>query len=537
MAGNSPKDSGWDSEVTVDWSRVPEVSMTGGVPWNVPVANNKVDFKAKPAGLQKKSNFHEKMHPLTVNLKTRRAVAGYTVSFSVPKPMTRISLLDLSTGKSVHSEQVEAMMRPLALLDDGNTIVMRGTDDRGGRESPGQLQLWRLKGKKIDRTATWTPYPKIGKKFGRVTDGVIGTMLPVEGAQVLTLSSTARLALWDVFRRKPIWYADLNRNNHGMALSCDRKLVAVFNDKTVLVAEAKTGNVLGSLAINASRVGWNRIAWSPSGKKLLLSSVGDLRVVNVETGEVDLELNLSDGPVATRGLSFPHDDYAMLDKSVLVHLPSKIRVCSYSDASSIAQRGETAFIAVQGSSGGIVVGSSFPHPPAVEQLKKAQDDPTLFLLHPGVDVSIDVSQVPNQYRQEVQKGLEASAQKSGYTVDPSAPIKLIAKITGPKTEAVSYIARGSYVVNQYNSSVVVHWNDKNVWSRNATNIPGMLMTKGNETIEQALKRHGEKPNTSMFSSVSFPKFMQKPTEGKGGGNRHNCLMSSKFTVNGLVDNN
>ena len=536
MAPVKPSGSGspgaWSNPIEIDWDSATEVILTGGSGWNVKAPNNELGFKPKMVTLQKKANFHEGMHRLVVNSKNRRAVAGFTVSFSVPKPQTRLSLLDLETGKSVHSEAVDAQMRPLALMDDGSTIVM----GMSGREATGEIQLWRLKGRKIERTASWTPYPKTRKKFGRTGDAVIGSVFPVEGAKVITLTNGGNVALWNIYSRKPIWYANLNENNFGIDLSNDRKLLAVFNDKSVYVLNALTGETLGSLPINAPVVGWNRIRWSPSGERLLLSSVGDLRVVDVTTGEVETDIHVGDAPVATRNLTYPHEDYALLDDGLLVHLPSKLRVCSYSGASSIRQLGGTAFIAVQGGSGGIVVGSSFPHPAAEKMLATAKDDPTVFLIHPGVAVSIDVSGVPGQYQAEVRQGLEKAAQQSGYKVQPNAAVTLVASITGPKTEAVSYIARGSYVVNQYQSNARLQWQGKTLWQRGGTNIPHMLTTQGDETIEDALKRHGKSPNTSMFGTIKFPEFLQRPREdAQTGANRHNALMSSKFTTNGLVD--
>ncbi len=528
--------SGWGGNVEVDWGDAKELVPTLGAPWNVPIASNELDFEPKRAGLQKKANFHEHTHPLVINSKIRRAVAGFTVSFSVPKPMTRLSLIDLGTGKAIHTEPVEANMRPLALLDDGSTVLMRGAGKNDGKyETPGQLQLWKLKGREIVRTPSWTPYPQARKQFGRVVDAVIGRAHPIESSLVLALNNSGRLVLWDVYRRKPIWYVKLNQKNFGFDLSTDRRLVAIFNDKTVLVAKAKSGEILGSMGIDAPQVGWNRIRWSPSGKRLLLSSVGDLRVINVESGTVETEIHLSDAPIATKSLAYPHEEYALLDGGLLVHLPSKIRVCAYSNAASIGVRGSTAFIAVQGQSGGVLVPAAFPHPAAAETLSKAQEDPTMFLIHPGVAVSIDVSKVPSQYQTQVKQGLQKSAEKSGYKVQASSPISLVAQITGPKTEAVSYIARGSYVVNQYDSSLVIQWNGKNLWRRSSTNVPQMLMTKNGETIKDALNRLGKSPNTAVFGSMKFPEFMQRPSEDSQAGNRHNALMSSKFTVNGLVD--
>lgn len=63
----------------------------------------------------------------------------------------------------------------------------------------------------------------------------------------------------------------------------------------------------------------------------------------------------------------------------------------------------------------------------------------------------------------------------------------------------------------------------------------MLMTKRGETMQEALEKVGKAPNTSMFAGLHFPEFMQKPSESQNAGNRSNALMSSQFTLQGLVD--
>jgi len=539
VSGSATSSAGgtWSSPKVIEWSNVEELQLTPGVAWEVPVGEPTFEFEPKRASLRKKAHFWEKLAQSPVNTACKRAALGFTVSFTVPKPLTRVSLVDLVSGRAVHSEQVVGNMRPLTLLDNGSTILMKGgSDERGGYEQGTELQLWRLDGKKIVRTPSWIPHPKERKSFGKTVDAAIGSAWPITANQVLTLSNSAHLVLWNIYKREPIWHARLNGQNFGVDVSFDRKHVAIFNDKTILVIDTKSGRTLGSSGVNAPRVGWNRVRWSPSGKKLLLSSVGDLRVFNVETGEMENEISFGPTPIATKGLAFPHDDFALLDNKLLIHLPSRIRVCEYTDA-AIRVQGDVSFVALHGDSGGVYVPSQIPHPKAKETLQKAQDDPTLFLLHPGVSVGLDVSQVPGQYRQEVEQGLRKSIEASGYKFNNSSPIRAVAKITGPKTEAVSYIARGSYVVQQYDSSVRLMWQGKQLWSRNGTNIPGFLQTKGGESIQQALDRHGKKPSIGMFGGLKFPEFMQKPNEKENGKPTSSALMSSKFTLNGLVDSN
>ena len=173
-------------------------------------------------------------------------------------------------------------------------------------------------------------------------------------------------------------------------------------------------------------------------------------------------------------LSCPHDDFALLDNHLLVHLPTKIQVCDYRDAGQIETLGGTSFIAMLADAGGLLAPGDFPHPAAAKLLEKAQSDPSVFLIHPGVAVAIDVSGIAGPYQPGVRQGLEKAAKASGYTVAQSSPIVIMGAITGPKQEAVSYIASGSYVVNAYTSTIRLVWNGRDLWQTSGTNVPGML---------------------------------------------------------------
>ncbi|WP_186774941.1 SHD1 domain-containing protein [Allorhodopirellula solitaria] len=525
----------WATPQPVNWDDANQFTSMAGVQWQVPESDGGLGWEPKRAALTKKSTFHENLQPLAINTQSKRAAVGNTVSFGVPKPQSRLSLVDLVSGKSIHGGPVEGHMRPLALLDNGNSVLMVGcSDDRGGYEKKSELQLWRFNGKKVVRSASWTPYPQ-DKDGGRSDADVLAAEV-LSGSRVLTISDKGHLVLWDLSKRKPIWHARLSERNFAMKLSADRKLLAVFDEKTLMVLNPETAEILGSTALPPNTAtGWCRVAWSPNGKQILLTSIADVRVMDTQTGQWAFEFTLPGGPIATKALSFPNEDFALLDNRLLIDLESKIQVCEYRGASQIETIGGTSFIAFQSNAGGVLAPAKFPHPAAIKMLEQAQEAPSLFLLHPGVGVSVDVSGVTGQYQEVAREGIEKSVTTSGYTLDSSSPIQIVASISGPKQEAVGYIAAGSYIVNKFTSSVKIQWNGKALWSTNRSNVPGVLMTKRGQTMQEALDEAGKAPNTSMFAALRFPEFMQKPSDNQAGGNRSSALMSSQFTLQGLVD--
>ena len=154
--------------------------------------------------MAKKANFFENMHPLAINPICKRAAIGYSVSFSVPKPLTRLSLVDLVAGKAVNSETVESHMRPLALLNDGTSMLMVGaSDERGGFETPDQLQIWKLSGKKLVRSASWTPYPMEKEEWGKQQNAAVVWAVASVDDKLFTLSDKGHLVLWNLSDRTP----------------------------------------------------------------------------------------------------------------------------------------------------------------------------------------------------------------------------------------------------------------------------------------------------------------------------------------------
>ncbi len=294
-----------------------------------------------------------------------------------------------------------------------------------------------------------------------------------------------------------------------------------------------TGQGQGSVSLGNDHIAWPRICWSPSGKKLAVGYTNTLRILDIATGEWEKVLNPASGIVSSNGLDWPDEDYVLLNKSVLIHLPSQILVCQYTNANSINAIGGKTFIALMDEAAGIVVPAKMPHPAAKTMLEKSEKDPSVFLLRPGVEVSINAGST-GQHQEQTRKDLETAAEKAGYKVVANSPISIQASITGPTREAVSYIGRGSYTIDKYTSTIKIVHEGKDIWSTSGTNIQGFLVTKPNQSFEDAVQESGRSPNLSVFKNASFPKMLQKPISTPNGQSIP-ALMTSKFTMQGLVD--
>jgi hypothetical protein len=529
--------SGWNSPLKIDWEDVEELDRSFDGEWKLELPKqSELAFTAKRAMLNKKNNFHEDIRRLEVNPLAQRAVAGYTVSFSLPKPQSRLALIDLVSGKAIHTPPVEADMCPMCLLNDGSTVLMYGTsDDRKGFETSDQIQLWRVNGKKIIQSKTWIPFPDDAESWGKRTNGHLAYAVAIPNNKLILLSGNGHLACIDAVTRKPYWHARLS-GNFAVDASTDRSLLAVADGHAIMIVDPQTGTVKASTFLeDKPHIGWPRIRWSPSGTKLLFTFMSEMRVLDLSNGNWVHKVGFTGGPIAPNALSYPHDDYALLDNHLLVHIPSQIKVCDYRSATQITSVGGMCFIGMQGGDGGLVVPAKMPHPAAEKIIAQAEKDPSVFLIHPGVQVAVNAAGA-GQWAGQVAQMLSKAATASGYKVVANAPIVIEASVSGPKQEAVSYIASGSYIATVYQSTIKVTWQGKDLWTAGGSNVPGMISTGRGESIQDKLNELGKTPNLSVFENTRFPKMLQKPsTENKGPGAQSDALMTSNFTMQGLVD--
>ncbi|MFK8115386.1 MAG: SHD1 domain-containing protein [Rubripirellula sp.] len=515
--GDDPNVLNWSVPKQVRWGDADQFTSMAGVEWNVPEITPPVEMDLRRAPLRKRTTFHETLHPLQGNLVCKRAVVGLSVTFAVPKAMSRLTVVDLESGKAQHSDQVHANMRPLAIMDDGVNVLMVGdSDERQIKlETKGELQLWRLAGTSIVRSQSWIPYPDEKVAFGKISDGEVRSAQLLGEDRVATISDQGHFAVWDLLRREPIWHARLSQRNFAFDVSHDRKLLALFDDKTLMVLDPATAEILGSRALPPNTpAGWPHLKWSPDGKLLLLATMGHIKIMDVATGDWVFENDYSTSPIAPQGLAFPDPDFVLLGNRQLLHLPSKLMVCDYSGIESSWFRPGVCLVAVQDrSSTGVLMPLTFPHEHAREVLARAQSDPTQFLIHPGVEVAIDVAEIDEAYREAARENLAKSAEASGYRVVEDSPIKIMGSLSGPTKERVRYITGGSYLVNKYVSETRLVWSKQDLWKRTGSNIPEMMFFRGQQTIQETLEEAGKQPDLDNFSSLSFPKFMSEPKPG------------------------
>ena len=225
--------------------------------------------------------------------------------------------------------------------------------------------------------------------------------------------------------------------------------------------------------------------------------------------------------------------WVILSNDYLVELKSRIKLWQFIGTNYMTHFGSTPVFGVNNGGGMRFMPTTLPTPDAEKMLETALKQPNLFVWRKGVDVRIDVDGVPSPFQAEVSKALNDQAQRMNCRVSPSAAITLKASVSGPKAEAVSYFFGGSFVLQQYQSTLQIVYSGNPIWSGTATNTPGAVSRGTKEEMQKQIDDAGQRPNISYFAATALPEFLQKPEANATGGRNKQTIGVSRVTATGL----
>lgn len=529
------------------WHRPPNVSWDGIPPLGRGRSENAWGYQVGPAGppaqivkrvrLPKKKNFFERIENLVADSKRGTVAIGYSITFSVPKNLTRVSLVNLVDGSAVHSDSVIGNLAPLTLLGSANEVLMRHAGDkRNGKETKDQLERWVVTQEGVERSEPWTPFPDDVTSFGKTMNGAVEKAFVLEGGQLVLLSQSGHLACYDLATLEPLWHEQLSRSFDAIITS-DQKSLLVLDGMEVMFIDPGKGEALGRLVLAGNPPATSaKICLNHHADRLLVSLPDGFRAIDLATGKpMEDYKKRKDVPLPSKSLRYLSVNYALLDNRSILHLPTGRVICGLVGIGAVAELGGHYLVATHGDAGGRVGPYTLPHDSVLQMQKRVENEPGSFLIHPGVEVAIDVSQVDEDYRSQVEQGLDQSIKDAGYKRNDQATIQVKAIVRGPRQEAVSFIAAGAYVANLYDSVLEIRHDGKVVWQRQTTNIPTLLRRSRGKSIQEALDELGKGPNLKHFSNTTFPDLMDEPEKSVGSNGGGRTLMTSTFSIHGVTD--
>lgn len=510
--GTAGKPSGGGPrKIKVDWLRSQEVFLdSADIKWQVtPPAAPSSDFHPKSVPLPPKKDFFEKLTGMAVNPTAKAAVISYALDRMKDKTM-RLLLCDLQSGRVTATVTIpDENMAPLALHDDGRHVLMRSNEFGFGKQN--RLEIWGIKGNRVDRTLNWTPHEG---DWGPSQDVLWAEYL---GPNRLAMCSRGgKMAIWNLETGQPICHV-LASDGSVPSLSADGKMIAIVSKGSVGLFDVEKQEMI---ATHETPRDLKRpaVAFSPSGRKI--GCIANDRILVWDTASGELEKDFALPGLRIHGaIDFPDDEFILANRKYLIELKNQLKLWQYDGAEQVRTVSGTTLLAIPGDNrSGLLLAKKLPHPEATTLLEKAIKQPDLFVFHKGTPVNLDVSGIPDPTEQSKAKAaLTKKLAELNCPIDPAAQVKVVALIEGPKSREIRYMHSGTYQVQEYFTRLKIVYQGQTLWETYHTNIPGMLSLKKGENIEGVLRKASSKPSYGLYQTVVLPEFLQKPSGDKFPG--------------------
>ncbi|MCA8999067.1 MAG: hypothetical protein KDA80_18850, partial [Planctomycetaceae bacterium] len=222
-------------------------------------ATEAIESNAIP--LPVKRDFFEGLSGTTADAGAGLVCVAHTLDHGGQKN-TRVEVVDLKAGKVVRQAILDNLWAPLAVSDEGNTVVMRSnTFGFGGKE---RLAIWQMN---ADRTATPLRGWICGQpqaRGGSAKDINWGAM--VEGNRLVTLTGDGRLTIWDSEAGEPKAYMDMGSNAHATVSPGGKYILCGVGSALVVIEPARL-RLVASLNIPEAEDQSAKVSVSPDGTR------------------------------------------------------------------------------------------------------------------------------------------------------------------------------------------------------------------------------------------------------------------------------
>ncbi len=169
-----------------------------------------------------------------------------------------------------------------------------------------------------------------------------------------------------------------------------------------------------------------------------------------------------------------------------------------------------------------------PDPKAQMAIRRLDQQKNVMVTAPGTEVRIEIESLEAVEKKAITEALTTAIERAGWKIKPTAKLIVVAKIGRGKPYSVQYKsgALGSaspaqethnVEIKPFTAILEIRSGKSVLWTRNTENFaPPMVFLKGNETVEQAVKKY-ERPQPEFFSMLQIPPRIPRSEIAKGLG--------------------
>ena len=485
-----------------------------------------------PVAIPKAPDFFDTISGLAMSVRSGKAVVGrINQRPGSPDAFSRFYICDLTGEQRAEPTRITGNYAPLALSDDGNTLLVRQVSDAFGNGE--QLEFWSITGK-YKRLAMFKPYEGASKH-----DAAVKHALFAGPNQLVTSNAGGSVVAWEVSSGKPLYQLSGQRDA-APTLSADGKFLAVATDQEVAILDVAAGKAVALLPVKS--LGHAAVAFSPDGKRLAHGNMGVMTIFDLTTGQQEKSFDAPFVNLNDAAFCWADTDHVLAGDTVY-SVEYGVALWKYSGGERFRPAGEYIYTMLNNRdrAPGALVPVLMPPARAVKQLEAISRTPDFVILKPGSEIKIDTSGVSDPLKQsQIRIALIKRAEAAGYQVADDAKVVLKATTGFGKEEEVTYttsrermgLFRGSekpksYKVRPFYANVVIEYEGKTAWRQGSGGTPFGLLLRNGETVESRMAKLSE-PNYALFDAVKLPKKLNKPLGDRTGAG----LGSSTITAAG-----
>lgn len=461
-----------------------------------------------------KTVFHNRLAGTALSTDKNILAIGRTNPFDKESEFT---VVDLRSNQAAPPTRLKLKDAGVFAVSPGGNYVVTIKPRFGSRK--GSLDFWRHVNGKAKHGISWELAGFSDRDGFSPSKGKF-----VSPTQLLTVGR--KIALWDIGSGESTYSIALPSGASEAAFGPSDKVLAVAVAGTVHIVDIATGQSLGSFVSPDSST--SVLSFSQSGQFLagLSPTSSSIWVWDLEANQLAQEMG---GPQVGSKMQWVGDRYLLVNGS-LIDIELRAIVWQYNGTAVIGCKDGRFFTIGKKK----LASLRLPHV-NLDSRTAAFDPDQLLILKPGTQVSLDFSlPFAPADQKKIRDTLVSLLQSNQVTINQSASLKLVAKVTKSKTEtrtlsrSMSPMAFGGEQVTYtpHVGTIAFVKDGKTLMTRSRRFGPSSVVSfKRGETGQQAVTRMSQ-PSPSFFTGIKLPKYLAALPDGKPLG-------VSSITENGI----
>ncbi len=354
------------------------------------------------------------------------------------KSVTKVFLGDVSTGRNSSIDHPKRLT-PFGLSPDGTKALFLEGSWEGPFTSGNSriLHVVKCSPNKLEPIFSMEPFAQMQEpndRFSRTID--VEWAAWATNDHILVSNKEQMLFLISLDTGKAVWRIKVGYGD-GAVLSPGGKYLVVHSGREFFLLETLTGKCIGMLdGTNGSGFG-QKFTFSPDGKKIASVQLDTVSVWDATTGQAEEPFYIQH----VSGLYAPHwvNERFVLADRLLVDTYTKTPVWEYGGGSRNRKffGGHVWYTVSRHQEGSSLVGVVVPHLKVAAKTPDKEDD-RLFVVRPGMTVSLTLDPSIVQDRETIQSAFEEKLRDNDLTLAENAPLSLYLNVSEEKEGTITY---------------------------------------------------------------------------------------------------